>query len=137
MNLKFFSITVGESFFIRPNPIPAPNSKPQHALRQPDLILCRKASALTYVVVPEETLGEVSYDPSIDTKIVTQKEFEESKAAAAPAAPVKTATKQAPAKKAPAKATTKKPAAKKAVKKAPAKKLAKKATKTATKKKAR
>lgn len=134
---KFYGIKLEELFYIRPEEIRGEPGKPKpHHLKLTGLIPCRKASALTYIVIPESVLGEMSYDPSIDVRIVTEAELAEAQK------PAKIArcnggnpceTKYVKYVKAKAAKKALKPVAQKsATKKAPAKKAAKKIVKKTT-----
>jgi hypothetical protein len=139
--MKFFSIKIGESFFI----------EEKKAGKVVSSVMATKSSALGYTLSTEFVLGEHSIEPQTDAKIVTQ--AEKNPPAAPPAkpavrpfttvkpvaligkAPVKgvatarPSTAKAPVAKVQSKVATKPAAVKKeAVKKAPEKKAAAKKT---------
>lgn len=115
--MKFFSIKVGDTFFIEE--ITGPANAPRT-----NSSVCQKISALAYNIQGESVLGEHTIDPRTDALIVTNEE----KAAQAKATKIaskpspKPAVKQVKgkksvAKKVPAKKTAKKSIAKKTTKK--------------------
>ena len=78
---KFYGIKLGECFFIKK-------------------VLCRKTSAITYVVTgADEFLGEFGYDPIIDKDLETVAEASAEAPVAAPAPKKKAAKKKAKKKK--------------------------------------
>lgn len=96
---KFFLVKLEETFYLDETPKAQPGA-PEPTLQ---VVMCKKASAVSYINVNEPVLGEISYTPDIERKILTEAEYQ-AKTAPAP----KKAAKKAPAKK-----SAKKPVAKK------------------------
>jgi hypothetical protein len=160
--MKFFSIAVGDTFYIRDglsdprgglpprinDPLidlvmSAAEKKAQAiklslalnvtAMSAPPVVMCRKVSALGYSRGGDGVLGEEMINPTTDRLILTRDEYA---AVTAKVEPPKAETEKAPATKTPAKKTASKVVKKAATKAAPKKAPAKKATTKSVPKKA-
>jgi hypothetical protein len=113
---KFATIKVGEFFYLTASKpsftLPGLNIKFQvHSLDAGEQA-CRKSSAVTYINLAEPFLGEISYSPSLESRILTLAEKQAESAPPAPVAPAPVKKSAAPKKK----TAAKKSAPKKAVK---------------------
>jgi hypothetical protein len=97
---EFFYLTSSKPKFVLPG---FPQLQfPTHSLDHGEQV-CKKASTVTYINLSEPFMGEVSYSPAIESRIVTMAERQAESAIQDPPAPVPVKKSAAPKKKAAAK----------------------------------